>query len=689
MADEREADGVDRDGIATRDDRTDSTAHTRDTTPSAAGLPDSATDFGLAGGDPARDPLVGSELGDLRIERVIGEGGMGRVYEAGQRGLARSVAVKVMRTGIGGSAAASLRFRREAEVLGRLRHPGIAHVYTAGMHRAAGGDTPYIVMEFVPGAAPLVEYASRHGLDVRARLQLLRQVCEAVAHGHRHGIVHRDLKPGNILVDEDGHPKVIDFGIARITDDLAPNDSVTETGQFVGTRPYMSPEQFLGEPVDARSDVYSLGVILHELLTGRLPHDLRAASLVDTARLVCEEPPRELIVPERGFRRGIAAIAARCLEKKPGDRYPDAADLAADLDRVLGGLPVRARAPRLDERVGRWLRRRRTPLAALGAAAVAAAVVGVASSARRVTSPGAWQPSRVAAPDAIDTEGPAARFDGVSSGRTTPVDRVGLHFSEPVSGLSVADLRLSRDGRPVPTTGLTIRQVGEATTYEVKGLRRLNAEQGSYELSLVGTADSPVDASGNRLDTPASVTWRMPAFREVAFNLLDDRWRSSVVSMDDVEFFTERSAGAARFIRPTVPGKEGSIVLRFDYPFTIHAATLLAGMHVWTTGDPFPYDPESRAAIDVSPDGVIWKTVASLEPGRGGEVHGPHDIGETVEGGTTIWVRARLTGSREWPGDGLIFSQFLRTDPEKPELDTFVLTATGDHPPVIPEADDP
>jgi hypothetical protein len=91
----------------------------------------------------------------------------------------------------------------------------------------------------------------------------------------------------------------------------------------------------------------------------------------------------------------------------------------------------------------------------------------------------------------------------------------------------------------------------------------------------------------------------------------------------------------------------------------------------------------------VSPDGVTWKTVASLEPGRGGEVHGPHDIGETVEGGTTIWVRARLTGSREWPGDGLIFSQFLRTDPEKPELDTFVLTATGDHPPVIPETDDP
>lgn len=130
-------------------------------------------------------------------------------------------------------------------------------------------------------------------------------------------------------------------------------------------------------------------------------------------------------------------------------------------------------------------------------------------------------------------------------------------------------------------------------------------------------------------------------------------------------------------------------MLRFDYPFTIHAATLLASMHVWTTGDPFPYDPESRAALDVSADGATWKTVASLEPGRGGEAHGPHDIGPIVRGGTAIWVRARLTGTREWPGDGLIFSQFLRTDPGRPELETFVLTATGEHPPVIPETDDP
>lgn len=178
----------------------------------------------------------------------------------------------------------------------------------------------------------------------------------------------------------------------------------------------------------------------------------------------------------------------------------------------------------------------------------------------------------------------------------------------------------------------------------------------------------------------------MPPYRRTEFNLLDDRWRQFVVSMTDAEAYTERVAGSTRFIRPTVPGREGSVVLRFDAPFAIQSASLMAGLAVWTTGDPFPYDPGARAGLDVSPDGETWTTLAQLEAGRGGFDHPVRDITAFVAGGTSVWVRARLAATREWPGDGMIFAQFLRTDPTiaGPRL---AITLTGSHPPVIPSSD--
>ena len=205
-------------------------------------------------------------------------------------------------------------------------------------------------------------------------------------------------------------------------------------------------------------------------------------------------------------------------------------------------------------------------------------------------------------------------------------------------------------------------------------------------LELAGTTTSPVDASGNRLAAPARATWKMPPSREIAFNLLDADWKQHLVSMTDAECYTERHAGATTFIRPTTAGKEGVVILRFDLPFTIHDATLACGIAVWTTGDPFPYDPGAKAAVDVSADGVTWKTVASLEANRGGFNDGSHDIGPLVAGGSQVWVRARLVATRDWPGDRMIFAQFLRTDPQQ-DRKTFRLTVTGPHPPVIPAAD--
>jgi serine/threonine protein kinase len=187
-----------------------------------------------------------------------------------------------MRTSSPGVAAQS-RFRREADALARLRHPGIAQIFTAGCHRLGIVDVPYYVMEFIPGAESLVQACERRRVPLRSRLELLLEVCEAVAQGHAEGIVHRDLKPGNILVDAGGKPKIIDFGIARMDGAEADNDGPrTETGQFIGTRPYMAPEQFMEHPatIDARTDVYAVGVVMHELLSGRLPYDVAGKSLV-------------------------------------------------------------------------------------------------------------------------------------------------------------------------------------------------------------------------------------------------------------------------------------------------------------------------------------------------------------------------------------------------------------------------
>ncbi len=639
---------------ATADEAASPVAHrpSEDTFPTRAELSQQATDFGLG---PDRDgsqtaALLDRDLGEFRIERLLAQGGMGRVYLARQRAPDRLVAVKVMRP-TGGSLVAGQRFQREAELLGRLRHPGIAQVFTAGSTEIDGEATPYFVMEYVAGGEPLVQACDRAGLGTRQRLAMFADVCDAVGSGHSAGIVHRDLKPANILVDAAGRPKVIDFGVARLAED--DGGGFTETGVFVGTRQYMSPEQCDGGLVDPRTDVYALGVILHELLTGRLPYDLAGRSLTETARIVREDMPSRLRIADRRLEPGLEAIAAKCLAKQPADRYSDALDLADDIRRLLADLPVRARRPGLLTACRAWGRRHRPVVAAGVAAAVTAAglsVVFLASAGRPSVTPG---------------RGPTASIPNIASTRSTPLQWVSVDFSEPVQAVSPADFRLTRDGRPVPLDGVEV--IGHRERWEVRGLDRVTAAEGHYQLELAGTPTSPLDLAGRRLAAPVRIAWQMPPYQVISFNLFDDDWQRHVVSMTDVERYTEKSAGAATFIRPTVLGREGSIVLRFTAPFEIRAANLSAGVAVWTTGDPFPYDPGARAALDVSPDGERWTNLVTREANRGGFGGGPFEIGEHVAGSREVWVRARLTGTREWPGDGPIYAQFLRSDPEHPE----------------------
>lgn len=332
--------------------------------------------------DPGADLQPGARLGDVTILRLVGEGGMGRVYEGLQGMPRRPVAVKVIRPGVL-SATSLKRFEYEAQILGRLTHPGIARIYSVGTQRLPGGDVPYFVMEYVEGARPVTVYAADSGLSVRERLVLFREICRAVAHGHQRGVIHRDLKPGNMLVDAAGQAKIIDFGVARSTSgDAALTTVHTHAGHLVGTAQYMSPEQFADavDGLDVRADVYALGVVLYELLAGRLPYDVAKRPVYAVAHVVQQAEPTPLAKVHPRFRGDVDTIVMKCLEKDRGRRYSSAAELEADLGRHLDGEPISASPPRLSETIARLVRRHR--LAALATAAFLTALVvgGVGAS---------------------------------------------------------------------------------------------------------------------------------------------------------------------------------------------------------------------------------------------------------------------------------------------------------------------
>lgn len=328
--------------------------------------------------------LLPEQIGPYRITGELGQGGMGRVYAAEQiKPVRRQVALKVARDSIL-SEAASLRFQAERQALAVLDHPNIAKVFDAG---STESGQLWFAMELVHGM-PITRWADEHALDLRERIELFLPVCEAVQHAHQKGLIHRDLKPSNLLVqDQDGHAlvRVIDFGIAKaLQSDELDNTAATRVGEAVGTPEYMSPEQAtLGEiDIDTRSDVYSLGLVLHALLTGRLPIEpdtLKGASFGELCRRVRDDPitaPSRLDpslpqpVDRRALRGDLDLVLLKALAKEREQRYPSALALAEDLRRVLACEPVTAAAPRLSYRMGKFVRRHRLPVALAGVASI-------------------------------------------------------------------------------------------------------------------------------------------------------------------------------------------------------------------------------------------------------------------------------------------------------------------------------
>ena len=355
---------------------------------------------------------IPDRVGPYRLLHELGRGGMGAVYlaERADDAFRKQVAIKLVRGGWA-SAEALRRFRTERQVLATLEHPNIARLLDGG---TTEDGLPYVVIELVDGE-PIDEFCARQRLGIDERIGLFLAVCDAVAYAHRNLVVHRDIKPSNVLVAADGTPKLLDFGIAKLLEPGDDETAVATRGARPMTPAYASPEQVRGEAINTSSDIYSLGALLYELLTGRPPLQLGGKSSAEVERIVSELQPD----PPQTGRRDLDNVVLAALRKEPAERYSTVAELAEDLRRFLGGHPVSARRATLAYRAGKYLRRHRF--------AAAAALAGLAL----LTATAAFYTRRLAVErDLARSEAGKARqvtellvglFRGPSSGRGAEV----------------------------------------------------------------------------------------------------------------------------------------------------------------------------------------------------------------------------------------------------------------------------
>ncbi|NLF19372.1 MAG: serine/threonine protein kinase, partial [Lentisphaerae bacterium] len=370
----------------------------RPTSPGTPGPSDAPLTAGTqAGGDSGREPsrtlaqdpgtlpsastsplvtrasYTGCRLGSYEVLECIGSGGMGDVYRARQQNPARLVALKVL-PGAGPAAPERRsRFLRETAAVARLNHPYIVPIYESGQ---ANDGTMFYTMELVHGE-PLDRFCDRCRADPQAVLTTFAKVCEGVDAAHQMGVLHRDLKPSNILVDQRGNPRILDFGLAKVLDEKDSADSeLTRSGVVMGTPAYMAPEQKRGVPdeVDARADVYALGVTLHRLLTGGHP-DSTDGTLASLPPGTARKTSRRQRTGNAGLPTDLAAILGKALAPEKAERYPSVRALAADLGRFLAGQPVRARPPALTYRFRKLIDRHRALTASLATATLLVAAM--------------------------------------------------------------------------------------------------------------------------------------------------------------------------------------------------------------------------------------------------------------------------------------------------------------------------
>lgn len=305
---------------------------------------------------------AGTRIGAYRVLRELGRGGMGAVFLAARddERYQQHVAIKLIKPGIADELMRR-RFRNEMQILAELNHPNIARLFDAGQTE---DDLPYLVMEYVEGK-PIDVYCEEQQLSIDQRLRLFCTVCSAVQYAHQHLIIHRDIKPGNILVSSDGVPKLVDFGVAKLLDTSRTTDITATAMQFM-TPQYASPEQVLGGSVTTATDVYSLGVVLYALLSGRLPYRLKTRLPHEITKAICEQEPQRpsAAEPRKRLHKDLDNIVLMAMRKEAERRYATAEQLADDIRRHLDGLPVRARKDTFGYRAGKFVRRQKVAVTA-------------------------------------------------------------------------------------------------------------------------------------------------------------------------------------------------------------------------------------------------------------------------------------------------------------------------------------
>lgn len=433
--------------------------------------------------------LTPAQIGPYRVLRLLGEGGMGRVYLARRSDgpVSREVAIKLIRPDRAGAGLLA-RFEAERRHLAALDHPGICRFIDAD---SLTDSTPYVVMEAVQGE-PIIDYCQHHGLGLRARVELLRRLLAAVAHAHDRLLLHRDIKPHNVLVTTDGQPKLLDFGIAKSIEDA--QASVTRTAERFFTPNASAPEQLLGEPAGVACDVYSLGALAYELLSGALPFDFNGLRAADIERLVLQVAPplmseRSALPWARELKGDLDAIVATCLRKAPTERYRNVDALDAELQRWLEGRPVTARAPSWAYRSRLFIRRHRVAVGLSAALVAAIAVFGSGLALQAIELREQRNLAVIERDRALQVvEILESAFRNADPGRTAG-DKVTARQILDAAGPSIDELEASQPGvfaRLAATLGrveLDLNQGQRATNWISRGLKAAESANSSNEVT--------------------------------------------------------------------------------------------------------------------------------------------------------------------------------------------------------------